>query len=56
MGRGSIVIGGRALSSAVTGAMRAAFRGLSVKSLKFTATTAARMATKRSWEFAVLWS
>jgi hypothetical protein len=43
--RGSIVIGGRAFSAAVTGAMRAAFRCLSVKSLKFTATTAARMAT-----------
>lgn len=44
VGRGSIVIGGRTLSTAVTGAMRTAFRRLSVQNLKFTATTAAHMA------------
>jgi hypothetical protein len=44
--RTSVVIGGRTLSAAVTGAMRTAFRRLSVKSLKFTATTAARMETR----------
>lgn len=44
-GRGSVVVGGRTLSSAVTGAMRTNFRRLSSKSLQFTATTAARMAT-----------
>lgn len=46
VGRGSVVIGGRTLSAAVTGAMRTAFRRLSVQSLKFTATTAERMATR----------
>lgn len=40
------MIGGRTLSAAVTGAMRTAFRRLSVQSLKFTATTAERMATR----------
>jgi hypothetical protein len=44
--RGSVVVGGRTLSAAVTGAMRTAFRRLSLKSLKFTETTAARMATR----------
>lgn len=44
--RGSIAIGGRTLSTAVTGAMRTAFRRLSVQSLKFTATTAAHMAER----------
>ncbi len=44
--RASVVIGGRTLSAAVTGAMRTAFRRLSVKSLRFTATTAARMETR----------
>jgi hypothetical protein len=43
--RGSVVVGGRTLSIAVTGAMRTAFRRLSSKRLQFTATTAARMAT-----------
>jgi hypothetical protein len=42
--RGSVAIGGRTLSTAVTGAMRTAFRRLSLRSLKFTATTAAHMA------------
>jgi hypothetical protein len=41
-----VVVGGRTLSAAVTGAMRTAFRRLSLKSLKFTETTAARMATR----------
>lgn len=41
--RGSIVIGGRTLSAAVTGAMRTAFRRSSLERLKFAATTAARM-------------
>jgi hypothetical protein len=44
--RASVVIGGRTLSVAVTGAMRTAFRRLSVQNLKFTTTTAARMATR----------
>jgi hypothetical protein len=35
----------RMLAVAVVGAMRAAFKGLSVRALKFTATTAAHMAT-----------
>jgi hypothetical protein len=43
--RGSVVVGGRTLSAAVTGAMRTAFGRLSSKNLQFTATTAARMAT-----------
>jgi hypothetical protein len=44
--RASVVIGGRTLSVAVTGAMRTAFRRLSIQNLKFTTTTAARMATR----------
>lgn len=39
-------ISARVLAISVLGAMRTAFKGLSVRSLKFTATTAARMATK----------
>ncbi len=35
-----------AVSSTITAAMRTAFKGLSVRNLKFTTTTAARMATK----------
>ncbi len=36
----------RMLAASVVGVLRASFKGLSVRSLKFTATTAARMATK----------
>jgi len=39
-------ISARVLAISVLGAMRTAFKGLTVRSLKFTATTAARMATK----------
>lgn len=39
-------ISARVLALSVLGAMRAAFKGLSIRSLKFTATTVARMATK----------
>lgn len=39
-------ISARVLAISVLGAMRTAFKGLSVRSLKFTAITAARMATK----------
>lgn len=46
VGRGSIVIGGRTLSAAVMGVMRTAFKRLSLQSLKFTAKTAERMATR----------
>jgi hypothetical protein len=41
--KGASQIGGRTLLAAVTGAMRAAFKNLSVRSLKFPATTAERL-------------
>jgi hypothetical protein len=44
--RSGVKMAGKFLATSVLGAMRAAFKGLSIRSLKFTATTAARMAAK----------